>query len=108
MVALAKACATCVGLATLGVLAATATLFGFGWIAVALAAAAVVAVLVAWPLARGYSYKRIGVRLEISPRTVESHVGAVLRKLQLTSRHEVTHWAAARGLIDDDEPPGAA
>jgi DNA-binding NarL/FixJ family response regulator len=59
-------------------------------------------------LARGYSYKRIGVRLEISPRTVESHVGAVLRKLQLTSRHEVTHWAAARGLIDDDEPLGAA
>jgi phage shock protein PspC (stress-responsive transcriptional regulator) len=49
LVALAKACATCVGLATLGVLAATATLFGFGWIAVALAAAAVVAVLVAWP-----------------------------------------------------------
>jgi DNA-binding NarL/FixJ family response regulator len=59
-------------------------------------------------LARGYSYKRIGVRLDISPRTVESHVGAVLRKLQLTSRHEVTHWAAARGLIGDDEPPDAS
>lgn len=58
-------------------------------------------------LARGYSYKRIGVRLEISPRTVESHVGAVLRKLQLTSRHEVTHWAAARGLIGGEDP-GAA
>jgi DNA-binding NarL/FixJ family response regulator len=57
-------------------------------------------------LARGYAYKRIGARLQISPRTVESHVGAVLRKLQLSSRHEVTHWAAARGLIDpDDEPP---
>jgi DNA-binding NarL/FixJ family response regulator len=55
-------------------------------------------------LARGYSYKRIAARLEISPRTVESHVGAVLRKLQLTSRHEVTHWAAARGLIGQDEP----
>jgi DNA-binding NarL/FixJ family response regulator len=54
-------------------------------------------------LARGYAYKRIGVRLQISPRTVESHVGAVLRKLQLSSRHEVTHWAAARGLIDPDE-----
>jgi DNA-binding NarL/FixJ family response regulator len=54
-------------------------------------------------LARGYSYKRIGQRLEISPRTVESHVGAVLRKLQLTSRHEVTHWAAARGLIEPDD-----
>ena len=59
-------------------------------------------------LARGYSYKRIGARLDISPRTVESHVGAVLRKLQLTSRHEVTHWAAARGLIGEDEPPDAA
>ena len=53
-------------------------------------------------LARGYSYKRIGARLDISARTVESHVGAVLRKLQLTSRHEVAHWAASRGLIDDD------
>jgi hypothetical protein len=42
----------------------------------------------------------IGVRLGISARTVESHVGAVLRKLQLSSRHEVTHWAAARGLIE--------
>jgi DNA-binding NarL/FixJ family response regulator len=55
-------------------------------------------------LARGYSYKRIGARLNISARTVESHVGAVLRKLQLTSRHEVSRWAASRGLIDDDEP----
>jgi DNA-binding NarL/FixJ family response regulator len=57
-------------------------------------------------LARGYAYKRIAARLQISPRTVESHVGAVLRKLQLSSRHEVTHWAAAHGLIDaDDESP---
>jgi DNA-binding NarL/FixJ family response regulator len=51
-------------------------------------------------LARGYAYKQIGVRLGISARTVESHVGAVLRKLQLTSRHEVTHWAASHGLIE--------
>ena len=51
-------------------------------------------------LARGYAYKRIASRLGISVRTVESHVGAVLRKLQLTSRHEVSHWAATRGLID--------
>jgi DNA-binding NarL/FixJ family response regulator len=58
-------------------------------------------------LARGYSYKRIAARLDISPRTVESHVGAVLRKLQLSSRHEVTHWAAARGLIGEDEPEAA-
>jgi DNA-binding NarL/FixJ family response regulator len=55
-------------------------------------------------LARGYAYKQIAVRLGISARTVESHVGAVLRKLQLSSRHEVAHWAAARGLIERDEP----
>jgi DNA-binding NarL/FixJ family response regulator len=54
-------------------------------------------------LARGYPYKRIAARLEISARTVESHVSAVLRKLQLSSRHEVAHWAASRGLIDHDE-----
>jgi len=55
-------------------------------------------------LARGYPYKRIGARLNISARTVETHVGAVLRKLQLSSRHEVSRWAASRGLIDEDEP----
>jgi phage shock protein PspC (stress-responsive transcriptional regulator) len=49
LVGLAKACATCAGLATLGVLAAGATLFGFGWVAVVLAAATLVAVLIAWP-----------------------------------------------------------
>ena len=54
-------------------------------------------------LARGYPYKRIAARLAISPRTVESHVGAVLRKLQLSSRHEVAHWAARRGLIELDD-----
>jgi len=51
-------------------------------------------------LARGYAYKRIAQRLGISDRTVETHVGNVLRKLQLTSRHEVSHWAATRGLVD--------
>jgi DNA-binding NarL/FixJ family response regulator len=54
-------------------------------------------------LARGYSYKRIGARLGISARTVESHVGAVLRKLQLSSRHEVSHWVASRGLVGEDD-----
>ncbi len=49
LVTLAKACATCLGLVTLAVLAATATLFGFGWIAVALAAATLLGVLVSWP-----------------------------------------------------------
>jgi DNA-binding NarL/FixJ family response regulator len=50
-------------------------------------------------LARGYAYKRIAQRLGISPRTVETHVGSVLRKLQLSSRHELSHWAATRGLV---------
>ncbi|HEX4691341.1 MAG TPA: LuxR C-terminal-related transcriptional regulator [Solirubrobacteraceae bacterium] len=54
-------------------------------------------------LARGYAYKRIALKLGISARTVESHVRAVLRKLQLSSRHEVSHWAASRGLIGEDE-----
>jgi DNA-binding NarL/FixJ family response regulator len=50
-------------------------------------------------IARGYSYKEIAARLHLSPRTVESHVSAVLRKLQLSSRHELTRWAAERRLI---------
>jgi RNA polymerase sigma factor (sigma-70 family) len=50
-------------------------------------------------IARGYRYKEIAARLHLSPRTVESHVSAVLRKLQLTSRHELTRWAADRRLI---------
>ena len=52
-------------------------------------------------LARGYPYKRIGARLGISPRTVETHVSSVLRKLQLSSRHELSRWASIRGLADD-------
>jgi DNA-binding NarL/FixJ family response regulator len=55
-------------------------------------------------LARGYSYERIALRLGISDRTVESHVGAVLLKLQLTSRHEVSHLAATRGLVTEEDP----
>ena len=50
-------------------------------------------------LARGYSYKEIARELSISVRTVESHTSAVLRKLQLSSRHELTHWAARRRLL---------
>lgn len=57
-------------------------------------------------LARGYAYKRIAARLGISPRTVETHVGSVLRKLQLSSRHELSHWAVARGLVGDDDAGG--
>ena len=50
-------------------------------------------------IARGYRYKEIAARLHLSVRTVESHVSAVLRKLQLSSRHELTRWAAERRLI---------
>jgi len=49
-------------------------------------------------IARGYMYKEIALRLEISARTVEAHVSAVLRKLQLSSRHELSRWAAERRL----------
>jgi DNA-binding NarL/FixJ family response regulator len=57
-------------------------------------------------LARGYAYKAIAARLGIGTRTVETHVGSVLRKLQLTSRHEVSHWAAERGIIGAPDAPG--
>jgi DNA-binding NarL/FixJ family response regulator len=51
-------------------------------------------------IARGYLYKEIAARLGISPKTVEAHVSAVLRKLQLSSRHELSRWAVARRLVD--------
>ena len=47
-------------------------------------------------IARGYLYKEIALRLGISTKTVEAHVSAVLRKLQLSSRHELTRWAWGR------------
>lgn len=50
-------------------------------------------------IARGYTYREIGEALFISIKTVESHVGSVLRKLQLTNRNELTRWAAERQLI---------
>jgi DNA-binding NarL/FixJ family response regulator len=49
-------------------------------------------------LARGYAYKEIARELSISIKTVESHASAVLRKLQLSSRHELTRWANERGI----------
>jgi DNA-binding NarL/FixJ family response regulator len=49
-------------------------------------------------LARGYLYKEIALRLGISVKTVEAHVGAVLRKLQLSNRHELGRWAIERRL----------
>jgi len=53
-------------------------------------------------IARGYMYKEIALRLGISVKTVEAHVSAVLRKLQLSSRHQLSRWAAERRLIDQD------
>lgn len=50
-------------------------------------------------IARGYSYKEVAGTLFISIKTVETHVSAVLRKLQLSSRHELTAWALARKLL---------
>ena len=50
-------------------------------------------------IARGYTYKELARRLEISIKTVETHVSAVLRKLQLSSRHELTRWATDRRLV---------
>jgi DNA-binding NarL/FixJ family response regulator len=51
-------------------------------------------------IARGYLYKEIAVRLGISAKTVEAHVSAVLRKLQLSNRHELSRWAVERRLVD--------
>ena len=50
-------------------------------------------------IARGYSYKEVGAELFISIKTVETHMGSVLRKLQLSSRHELTRWASERRLL---------
>lgn len=49
-------------------------------------------------LARGYTYKEIARRLSISIKTVETHASAVLRKLQLSNRAELSRWAAARRI----------
>jgi len=50
-------------------------------------------------IARGYAYKEVARELFISVKTVETHVSSVLRKLQLSSRHELTAWAADRRLL---------
>ncbi|HSE08381.1 MAG TPA: response regulator transcription factor [Nocardioidaceae bacterium] len=50
-------------------------------------------------IARGYAYKEVASELFISIKTVETHVSSVLRKLQLSSRHELTRWASDRRLL---------
>jgi DNA-binding NarL/FixJ family response regulator len=50
-------------------------------------------------IARGYAYKEVARELFISIKTVETHVSSVLRKLQLSSRHELTRWATDRRLV---------
>ena len=50
-------------------------------------------------IARGYAYKEVAKELFISGKTVETHVSSVLRKLQLSNRHELTRWATDRRLV---------
>lgn len=50
-------------------------------------------------IARGLPYKQVARRLDISIKTVESHVSSVLRKLQLSSRHELARWASERRIV---------
>lgn len=50
-------------------------------------------------IARGYSYKQVARRLSISVKTVETHVSSVLRKLQLSNRHELARWASDRRIV---------
>jgi DNA-binding NarL/FixJ family response regulator len=50
-------------------------------------------------IARGYAYKEVAKQLHISVKTVETHVSAVLRKLQLSNRYELTRWATDRRLV---------
>ena len=50
-------------------------------------------------IARGYTYREVGEQLFISTKTVENHMSAVLRKLQLSNRRELTQWAQDRDLI---------
>jgi len=50
-------------------------------------------------IARGYTYREVAQELSISVKTVESHVSAVLRKLQLSTRHQLTYWATERRLV---------
>jgi DNA-binding NarL/FixJ family response regulator len=50
-------------------------------------------------IARGYAYKQVATRMSISVKTVETHMTAVLRKLQLSNRHELARWASDRKIV---------
>ena len=50
-------------------------------------------------IARGYTYKETARELTLGVKTVETHMSSVLRKLQLSSRHELTRWASDRRLL---------
>ena len=50
-------------------------------------------------IARGYTYREVATRIHLSVKTIETHVSAVLRKLQLSNRHELTAWATDRRLL---------
>jgi DNA-binding NarL/FixJ family response regulator len=50
-------------------------------------------------IARGFAYKQVARKLNISIKTVETHVSSVLRKLQLTNRHELARWASKRRIV---------
>jgi len=50
-------------------------------------------------IARGYTYKEVAARIHLSVKTIETHVSSVLRKLQLSNRHELTAWATDRRLL---------
>ena len=69
------------------------------WLALSVSDAAEDVIAVIRAGARGYSYREVAAELFISVRTVETHVSSVLRKLQLSSRHELTRWAADRRLL---------
>jgi DNA-binding NarL/FixJ family response regulator len=50
-------------------------------------------------IARGFAYKQVASKLSLSVKTVETHVSAVLRKLQLSNRHELARWASDRKIV---------
>ena len=50
-------------------------------------------------IARGFAYKQVARKLNISVKTVETHVSSVLRKLQLSNRHELARWASKRRIV---------